>query len=1349
MVTLFALICPTLPMWADTWTKLAGQEGYLEWRAVAEDESEELVRASITDVWDGGLEINVTVPSVSALPLYDPDGNEYIQLRSPGCGATAQQVGFPEMPFKGFFVEIPYGVVVSVDIQDKKSTLLGTGLKVYPLQPPQPDSGKAENNSFQVDQNAYATNSFFPSDCVVLDEPGIIRGRRVVFVQVFPFQYNPATTELRAFSSLLFTLHFKGSADPSEQVRKQKLATDVSESLAKELILNYEPITPSRSKSEPELSTGSAADYLIIVADTLYDETLPLAEWKHKKGFITRIVTMSSVGSTAADVKNYIQNAYDNWTPAPSYVLLVGDSEDVPPDYFSGTLACTTDNPYACVDGTDYYPDLTLGRLPVHTETECTNVVDKILYYDRTPDLGSWYDKFLSAGYFQDYDDDNGVADRWFMETTMTIYDFLVNEEGWSSYTALCTSYWPLHYSTWHFRSSSYPHRQDLNLIRWGTSPYPDPVPQWIVDLWTSASDSTQDVTEAINAGVSIVQHRDHGAETLWGDPPYGISNINSLSNGIKTPVVFSTNCLTGSFHWTGGDCFCEAFLKKSPGGCVGIVGATRLSYSGYNDLLVHGVYTSFWPSYDPTYIDTTYPHSWRPAQALNFGKYYMLTYEGTGDYTAGEFYMFHWFGDPEMPLRTETPQSLAVTYPSAVVAGQPINITIDVTRGGLPLENALVCISHPTADDHWSGLTDAVGSITFSGITLTQPGENYDIVVSERNSVPYEGIIYAGLSDCGIINLDREAYSCDDTITIFVADLGLQGSGIQDVNVTTSGGDFETVTLTEDPNNLGLFEEWILTCTGDPNVEDGRLQVAHGEIITAMYEDPNYCGPENPETVQDTATADCQSPTISNVQIVNVGFDSATITFETDEITTGRVRYGLLCGGPNTIVEDLIFATAHSIDLTGLSTSTPYFFVVDASDSVNNFASDPNDSSCYTFTTLDLPDDYFAELFDAADNDLDNISITLIPDGMVNYYTTCVESTSVLPTDPSGGTPLPLSDDDYEPVPLSGGATVSLYGESYGDGEVSAGSNGYLTFGAGDTDYTESLADHFNLPRISALFDDLNPSAGGTIGYKQLGDRLAVTWENVPEYSTSNANTFQIEMFFNGQIRISWLAIEATDGLAGLSDGLGIPSNFTESDLSAYGVCAPTPPVAENANVSVCSEEPEIITLEATDDGLPDPPGALTYIIWTLPTHGSLVDPASGPISDPNTPLVGYGNQVEYTSDGGYTGPDEFTFKANDGGFWPTGGDSNEATVSIDVLSPPAPSDPDPNDGAIDVPTDPNLTWNGSSLPDATGSLTTTFAGGNGQNGNMFDLTAKETITITGWEGNINVSGGPATIEV
>ena len=44
--------------------------------------------------------------------------------------------------------------------------------------------------------------------------------------------------------------------------------------------------------------------------------------------------------------------------------------------------------------------------------------------------------------------------------------------------------------------------------------------------------------------------------------------------------------------------------------------------------------------------------------------------------------------------------------------------------------------------------------------------------------------------------------------------------------------------------------------------------------------------------------------------------------------------------------------------------------------------------------------------------------------------------------------------------------------------------------------------------------------------------------------------------MFFNGTICVTHLGIDDTGGLAGLSEGLGQPSGFTESDLSAYGNC-------------------------------------------------------------------------------------------------------------------------------------------------------------------------------------------------
>jgi hypothetical protein len=86
---------------------------------------------------------------------------------------------------------------------------------------------------------------------------------------------------------------------------------------------------------------------------------------------------------------------------------------------------------------------------------------------------------------------------------------------------------------------------------------------------------------------------------------------------------------------------------------------------------------------------------------------------------------------------------------------------------------------------------------------------------------------------------------------------------------------------------------------------------------------------------------------------------------------------------------------------------------------------------------------------------------------------------------------------------------------------------------------------------RISGLFEDLNPSEGGLISAKQLADRVAVTWENVKEYSGSGSNTFQVEMFLDGRIQLSWLTIETENGLVGLSDGLGVPEDFEELDFS------------------------------------------------------------------------------------------------------------------------------------------------------------------------------------------------------
>ncbi len=197
----------------------------------------------------------------------------------------------------------------------------------------------------------------------------------------------------------------------------------------------------------------------------------------------------------------------------------------------------------------------------------------------------------------------------------------------------------------------------------------------------------------------------------------------------------------------------------------------------------------------------------------------------------------------------------------------------------------------------------------------------------------------------------------------------------------------------------------------------------------------------------------------------------------------------------------------------------------------------------------------YFTELFDEPGNDLDSRTFTFIPDGSVRFYTLCRDDAAQFPTDPNGGLPLALGDDDSMQLSLTGGKQVGVYGSTFGSFWI--GSNGYITFDAADIDSTESVGDHFAMKRISALFDDLDPSAGGQISWKQLTDRAVVTFLNVPEAGTANSNSFQIEMFFEGTIRLTYLNIDAADGLAGLSDGAGRPADFATTDFSACALCA------------------------------------------------------------------------------------------------------------------------------------------------------------------------------------------------
>jgi len=521
-----------------------------------------------------------------------------------------------------------------------------------------------------------------------------------------------------------------------------------------------------------------------------------------------------------------------------------------------------------------------------------------------------------------------------------------------------------------------------------------------------------------------------------------------------------------------------------------------------------------------------------------------------------------------------------------------------------------------------------------------------------------------------GVIALDRNKYPCtaQAAIRVIDCDLNTDDNVVETVSVTinsTTEAGGESVLLTESGPQTADFRGTINLATTNGS---GVLQVAHGDTVTATYVDADD-GQGGINVVRtSTAEVDCQAPIITNVQVMNIGARNATVTFDTDEPCTGQAQSGLACNALANLVTGAGSQTSHSILISGLDPNTTYFFDVGATDPAGNFSSDDNGGSCYSFATPNIPNLY-TELFDGGDNDLDNRTVLFVPDGSISYYSACGFPNTSFPTDPAGGTNLSLTDDGSATVALSAGQTVKLYGTSYSQVHINA--NGNLTFTATDGAYLETLAAHFNRPRVSGLFDDLNMTQGGTISWKQLSDRFVVTWQNVAEHTvTGSQNSFQIEMYFDSRIQITWLSISATDGLAGLSNGGGVSPDFFEADISGFGSCGPRPPSASGGSFATGMETPITISLLSSDDGLPG--GPLQTIVTSLPNPvNSLTDAGNNHVIVPGDlpyTVSGDGNQVTYTPSVGFSGADSFQYKANDGGTPPDGGDSNVATISLQV---------------------------------------------------------------------------------
>jgi hypothetical protein len=625
--------------------------------------------------------------------------------------------GKPGVPVQYFLIMAPRDGEISLSV-DVKSTTTLTDVELEPSQKPIPEIYDYQPE-FLKDDATYSSNQFFPQQRYQLSEKFIVRGVAFYQVKVYPYSYNPVTKEAK-----IEELDISWSISGTPEIDSRYYDKAIHGSLAMNSI-NGKAISEYRMSSSKG-TKDIKGEYLIITPPQFMEAALKLSIWKSRMGMDVKIATTDETGTTESSIINYIKDGYENWAIPPKFVNLLGDvatdSEEVliPTGYHNAHPAngqaggyqsnhkTATDIYYAAVDGSDYKPDITIGRMLCDTPGDAMVVVDKSINYEMNPPEDSnFYNRTICAAYFQD-EDHNGYADRRFAQTSEEVRDYLMDIHGKDVSRIYYTP------------SSVTPTNWSYDYGAYG-APIPDELLKANGFPWNG---NANDISSQLNEGVQLLLHRDHGFPGGWGDPAYGCSDVNGLQNEGKLPIVYSINCSTGFFdnetaigvsaQVSDNTYFVERWVKQS-GGSVGYVGATRLSYSGQNDYfaeaLISGTTGYAWPNSQQSYGNDLGTFNsplfgdgnYQPAVAMGYAKYYYLTKNYySSAYTRVLFEEFTYFGDPSLEMWMD----------------QPSTITIDVTT-----QNSEEVVFTSSVAGLNGVLTDSYGTIY--GKIETVAGEN------------------------------------------------------------------------------------------------------------------------------------------------------------------------------------------------------------------------------------------------------------------------------------------------------------------------------------------------------------------------------------------------------------------------------------------------------------------------------------------------------------------------------------------------------------------------------------------------------------------------------------------------
>jgi len=273
---------------------------------------------------------------------------DYVALK--GCSYTGTPKE-PMLPMNTIYLTIPtdqdpVGVITTV-ISTQRFKLSN---KIYPAQYPVAANGVEKDIAFAEPNGVYSTNANYPGIDANTVHSGCLGGYKIVAVNVFPVQYNPAKDSIALITTLSLTLTTKSaSVAPLAYNTRTEFQDRIYRKMVSALVTNPSVIPVSKvNKSSSDImkplkltqlpSQESDAVPYIIITESPFDTVFQrLADWKTKKGLPTVVKKVSWINQNYFGVdlqdkiRNFIRDCYSNWGTV--YVLLGGGPEIVPCRY--------------------------------------------------------------------------------------------------------------------------------------------------------------------------------------------------------------------------------------------------------------------------------------------------------------------------------------------------------------------------------------------------------------------------------------------------------------------------------------------------------------------------------------------------------------------------------------------------------------------------------------------------------------------------------------------------------------------------------------------------------------------------------------------------------------------------------------------------------------------------------------------------------------------------------------------------------------------------------------------------------------------------------------------------------